>query len=388
MRYVMFCVCFCMCVFASENRDWISYGIDGVIQSVDPTALVGVKVVSLDEGTVLYEKNAECRFVPASVVKMLTMGAALGKLGGEYCFETVVKGDGIIEKGVLKGDCYLVGSGDPSLKALDFVELVEGLSMREIRGDLVLDLSCFEDEAKGPGWMWDEEEAYWSVPMSALNVEHNFVHETVIVRPEELAAVVFKGLLDRKGILFRGKVRLGKAPDGSQVLSRHRSAPLKELIKTAMQDSDNLYANCIFKAMGGSWEKGRESLEGFLKELEMVAESLRVVDGSGESRYNLVSPNQMIEFLKAMEGNRIFKKTLAVGKESGTLRNRMRGFGGQVAGKTGSMTGVSGFSGFVTTEEGEHLAVAIFVNGYMKEGREIKIKLEDEICHILVNAPR
>ena len=115
-------------------------------------------------------------------------------------------------------------------------------------------------------------------------------------------------------------------------------------------------------------------------------QEIRIVDGSGLSRYNLVSPNQMVTFLKEMRSNRALKAALPVGGESGTLKGRMLSFGGRVAAKTGSMTGVSALCGFVTTETGEELAVAIFVNGYMKEGREIKVKLEDEICHILVNA--
>ncbi len=389
MRTVGLCICFFGTVFGSslkEQKDWIYHSIEGVIRSVDPTALVGVKVVSLDKGVVLYERNAQCRFVPASSLKLFTAAAALEQLGADDRFETMVKVDGVIDKGVVKGNCYLVGSGDPSLKGTDFIGLVEGMDVREIQGDLILDMSCFEDGPMGPGWMWDEEPGYWCVPLSALNVEHNFVGGAVVTQPELLAATLFKELLDRKGILLRGELKLGRAPEGSVCLTRHFSEPMSELIKVVLQNTDNLYSNCIFKRMGGSWEKGRKSVESFMRDvIGLDVEKMRIVDGSGLSRYNLASPDQMMTFLKRMHSNRFLKTALPVGGEVGTLKRRMLSFRGRVAAKTGSMTGVSSLCGFVTTETGEELAVAIFVNGYMKEGREIKVKLEDEICHILIN---
>lgn len=398
MRLIFGWMCICIAVFAAPTPfsqgmhsvnayEWISSGIEEVVDSVDPTALVGVKVVSLDDGKVYYEKNGERRFVPASTLKLLTMGAALDVLGEEYCFKTELKAEGVIHGGALSGDLYLVGSGDPSLRGLDLLELVEGLNLREIRGDLILDLSCFEDGPMGPGWMWDEEPGYWSVPTSALNVEHNFVGGEVVHFPEKMAASIVKGLLDRKGILLRGELREGRAPEGAMVLGSHRSEPLKRLIQPVLQDSDNLYSDCIFKAMGGSWKKGKRAVEEFLRR-EIELEALRIVDGSGLSRYNLVSPSQMVSALQFLEGNQTFKEALPVGRECGTLKHRMCGFGGCVAAKTGSMTGVSSLCGYVTAESGERFVVAVMVNGYLKEGREIKSKIEDEICRILVNCPR
>ncbi|MCB1106976.1 MAG: D-alanyl-D-alanine carboxypeptidase/D-alanyl-D-alanine-endopeptidase [Chlamydiia bacterium] len=370
-----------------ERKEWISQGIEGVIAHSDPTALVGVKVVSLDQGVTLYERNSRARFVPASSLKLFTAGAALDRLGADYRFETKVMRDGFIEGGILKGNCYLVGSGDPSLKGLDLLELVQGLTIKEIKGDLVLDVSCFEDGPMGPGWMWDEEPDFWCVPMSALNLEHNFVEGIVIQEPEKLVASLFKGLLDRKGILLRGKLRLGQVPEGSICLVRHESEPLGELIKPVLQDSDNLYANCIFKKLGGSWDKGREAVEGFLKKaVGLEPKEMCILDGSGESRYNLVSPEQMISFLEEMRSNHVLRDALPVGGASGTLKKRMAPFGGKVIAKTGCMTGVSSICGYVKTGSGEELAIALFVNGYVKNGREIKVKLEDEICHILVNS--
>lgn len=388
--------CLFVCLMSSlgaltldERKEIIQSGVEGIIQSVDPTALVGVMIYSLDENIALYEKNSEARFVPASNIKLFTAAAALKCLGEDDFFETRVMTDGEIQQKVLKGDCYLVGSGDPSLTAMDLLELVEQMrGIEKIEGDLVLDLSCFEDAPWGPGWMWDEEPAYWCVPMSSLNVEHNFVGDKAVLEPEKLAASLFKGILDRKGVVLSGELKVGNIPEGAKMLAKHRSKSIRELIKPVLKNTDNLYANCIFKKMGPSWEKGRSVVEEFLREhIGLNPEEFVVVDGSGLSRYNLITPKQMIHFLKKVRSNRAFVNALAVGGIDGTLRHRMKTFEGKVKAKTGSMTGISSLCGYLETDSGKEFAIAIFENGYVKEGKEIKRKLEDGICQMLVNIP-
>lgn len=368
-----------------EKRDRIHYGVEGLIKEIDEAALVGMEVYSFDDGAVLYERNAKSRFVPASSAKLFTVGAALEYLGENERFETRVVFDGEVKKGILKGDCYLVGSGDPSLTGLDLVDLVEQMGeIEKIEGDLVLDASCFEDGAKGPGWMWDEGLDAWAAPMSALNVEHNCIEEEAVSCPEHLTAALFRGVLERKGIEVTGDVKLGKLSEGGRVVARHLSEPMSELVKVAVKDSDNLYANCLFKRLGPSWEKGKERVEMFLQE-KIGENSVVVVDGSGLSRYNGVAPHEMVEFLKKMRGNRAFMDSLAVGGVDGTLKYRMGMIPKKFLGKSGSMTGVSSLCGYATTNTGRELALAIFVTGYVKDGREIKKKLEDGICQLLVN---
>ena len=93
----------------------------------------------------------------------------------------------------------------------------------------------------------------------------------------------------------------------------------------------------------------------------------------------------MIIFLRKERGNRTLIDALAIGGLDGSLRHRMKTFEGKVKAKTGSMTGVSSICGYLKTEVGQELAIAIFSNGYVMKGREIKQKLEDRICQMLVN---
>ena len=126
-------------------------------------------------------------------------------------------------------------------------------------------------------------------------MEHNCINGIPVQEGEKLTGVLFRALLERKGILVNGTIRQGKAPKGSKSLSIHKSKPLRELAKIALKMTDNLYANCIFKKMGGSWKSGRKKIKAFLRDVVYVdPQELVIVDGSGESRYNLISPNQMV----------------------------------------------------------------------------------------------
>jgi D-alanyl-D-alanine carboxypeptidase/D-alanyl-D-alanine-endopeptidase (penicillin-binding protein 4) len=111
-----------------------------------------VAVLSGSTGEVLYARGAGRPLIPASNVKVFTIGAALGLLGADFTFATEALADGPIQKGTLKGALVLRGSGDPSLTSEDLWGIVldlEALGLRAIEGDLILDDSAF-DEAQAP----------------------------------------------------------------------------------------------------------------------------------------------------------------------------------------------------------------------------------------------
>lgn len=342
--------------------------IEQVIQKADPTALVGVEVYSKQKHRLIYERNGRCRFVPASCIKAVVAAAALDRLGADYRFETQIKQQG--------DSSFLVGSGDPSLSFRDLEELILQIEGKEV----VIDTSIYEPPFMGPGWMWDEEPAYWCVPMSGLNLEHNFVEGVVMDPPQEFTQVIVAGMLERKRM--RVPVRLGKAEKGSTVVGVHSSEKLSELLKVMLSKSDNLYANCIFRKLGGSWERSSVAVGEFLKDsVGIDPGEFKIVDGSGESRYNLMTPHQMVEVLKKMQECRVFREALSVAGIEGTLKHRMQKL--CLQGKTGTMTGVTALCGYLVTEKGEELVVTIFVNGYVKSGKEIREELVDEICGVL-----
>lgn len=146
-------------------------------------ARVGVKIVSLEDGKIIYEKNADDPLIPASNMKIITSAAALHLLKPEYTFKTSFYHDGKIEKGILKGNLYIKGYGAPDLVGeIIWIMLKEFTQsgIREIEGDLIGDDSYFDQLERPPSWPDNLGDDPYSAPISALSC--NFSSVQVIVK--------------------------------------------------------------------------------------------------------------------------------------------------------------------------------------------------------------
>jgi D-alanyl-D-alanine carboxypeptidase/D-alanyl-D-alanine-endopeptidase (penicillin-binding protein 4) len=156
----------------------------------------------------------------------------------------------------------------------------------------------------------------------------------------------------------------------------HQSPPLLMLATTMMRLSQNLYAETLLKTIGAdsaepaTTESGRAAVRSILQSWNIASGSLVQADGSGLSRYNLITPEAMVAILVHVNRDgRLrsgFEATLPVAGRNGTLENRMRGTPaeGNAKVKTGSLTGVRAMAGYVRTQDGETLAFTIFANNY------------------------
>jgi len=150
-----------------------------------------VLAVSLDRGDTLFARAAHAPLAPASNMKLFTAAAALEYLGPEHRFTTYLLTDGPVRDGVLEGNLYLYGTGDPTLgirfsevPALQLRQLADtlaALGVREVRGDVVGDGSYFSGPGTGEGWRPDYMNAWYATPAGGLSVHENLVR--VIVRP-------------------------------------------------------------------------------------------------------------------------------------------------------------------------------------------------------------
>jgi serine-type D-Ala-D-Ala carboxypeptidase/endopeptidase (penicillin-binding protein 4) len=165
----------------------------------------GLLIVDAATGDTLYEQNSDKYFVPASNMKLFTTALALTKLGPDYRFHTTLETHGTLAPdGVLLGDLYLVGHGDPNLSNRKFpynlkeefdgapervlAELADALvakGVKGISGDVVGDDSYFPREAYPDGWeigdmVWD-----YGAAISAIVVDDNTV--TLTLTPGALA---------------------------------------------------------------------------------------------------------------------------------------------------------------------------------------------------------
>ncbi|HZT41819.1 MAG TPA: D-alanyl-D-alanine carboxypeptidase/D-alanyl-D-alanine-endopeptidase [Chthonomonadaceae bacterium] len=143
----------------------------------------GILIQSLSDNAVLYERNADHIFMPASNNKLLTSGAALALLGKDFTYHTRIYRTGpITPDGTLRGDLVIQGAGDPILTPDDMKDLawqVSKAGIRYIAGDVYADDSLFDREWLGDVWAWDDEPYYYSAQISALNVNENVVRVQV-----------------------------------------------------------------------------------------------------------------------------------------------------------------------------------------------------------------
>ena len=152
-------------------------------QCVRPGRL-GLYIRSVSTAQTLYSHNAATKRIPASNVKLFTAAAALARLGPDYRFATDFYAKGKVRGGVLRGDLYLKGYGDPLFvheRMRDFVRRLKLRGVRRIEGDLVADDTFFDEEKHGRGWRVGRSIRPYLAPHGALSL--NFGSANVLVAP-------------------------------------------------------------------------------------------------------------------------------------------------------------------------------------------------------------
>ncbi|MFJ7078212.1 D-alanyl-D-alanine carboxypeptidase/D-alanyl-D-alanine-endopeptidase [Streptomyces sp. NPDC098781] len=218
--------------------------------------------------------------------------------------------------------------------------------------------------------------------------------------PTGYAAAVFREALREHGVQIAGPTRLGRpTPASARQLASHDSMPLKDLLVPFMKLSNNMHAEILTKAMGvevsgeGSWDAGLAAVGGYLKGIGVDTGKLRQVDGSGLSRMDNFPAAQLVELLLAVRAEPWYAdwyRSLPVACApdrfvGGTLRTRMCGTAAALnaRAKTGSLTGASALSGYVTDAGGRELVYSIVLNNYLASSVK---PLEDAIVVTLANS--
>ena len=149
-------------------------------------AFWGVHVVNLRSGTVLYSRNADRNFVPASNVKLLTTAAGLAQLGPDYRYVTKVYADGPITDGTLEGNLIVRGTGDPTIGGYEqrndptqvFREWADSLKARgitHIAGNIIGDDNHLDETPLGHGWSWSDITYAYAAQIGALVFNENTI---------------------------------------------------------------------------------------------------------------------------------------------------------------------------------------------------------------------
>ncbi|MDR0725408.1 MAG: D-alanyl-D-alanine carboxypeptidase/D-alanyl-D-alanine-endopeptidase [Prevotellaceae bacterium] len=174
------------------------------------------------------------------------------------------------------------------------------------------------------------------------------------------------------------------------LLMEIESPPYRELAKFTNYVSNNLFADVIFKNISkektgeASFSKSAKNMNDFLNNtLNLNTQNIRIVDGSGLSRHNLTTPEFMCEYLRAVKLHiPDFHLSLpSPGTDKSTLKYFMTSYSNKknkerIFLKSGSMTGVLNYAGYIINKKGETVCVAIMTNNFLCKTKELRPKLE------------
>jgi serine-type D-Ala-D-Ala carboxypeptidase/endopeptidase (penicillin-binding protein 4) len=345
----------------------------------------GVAVAVGVGGHVVYEHAGQRPMVLASNEKLLTSMAALDLLGAADRLRTTAGfRHGARDRGVIHGDLWLVGGGDPTLDAARLETLagrVAASGIRRIEGGVVGDTSAFDRGWWAPGWLPTISRTFVARPV-ALRLS------TSGVALEASAATAFRKALLAAGVEVSGDATTGAAPTDLRPVAAIRSATLGALLLHQNHESDNLYAELLTKALGEASGTAASTAGGARVIRRWAASNgvrSGVLDGSGLSDRDRTTAAGMVWLLLRAQDAPwfpVFERSLPAGG-TGTLAGRLVGV--PVRAKTGTLfvRPTSALSGYVTGADGVRVAFSVLTRRLPEATAE---EIEDSVVRTLAGA--
>ena len=433
-------------------------------------ANMSVLVKNLTTGEVIESYRPEHVVPPASVMKLLTTGAALETLGPDFRFPTTLEYSGTIENGVLKGNLYVHGSCDPSLgwqgKTAFFnqwIKAVKSAGIQRIEGGIVADMTMLDGEAQNPAWLCEDAGNYYAPGIFALNYYGNTMNivlksgepgsiATVVktepqvedvyfinhircdkisydgafvsglpysreryltgVVPSNLGTFGVKGDLPNPGLLlarhFTSRLREAGidvkrdatyeadynplSPARTEFYT-HYSEPLSELIKETNVNSNNLYAEAIFRYLGtryslpGSIHNSQDLLRDYWRRRGVEMQSAIVKDGCGLAPQDAVSAKAFVQLLTIMarsSNKDAWMASLPTSGLTGTLKTLCpnTALEGRIHAKSGTIAGTKNFAGYIDMPNGETWVFAILINSAPGKAKKIQTVIQEYLLDV------
>lgn len=389
----------------------MSAEIDAILAAHGVAAAdAGIFIWDIDAARQVFALNTATPLAPASNMKLVTTAAALTSWGAEHRFTTLlyVRDDRIID-GLLPGNLYLRGGGDPSLsthayqrdeldmKTASFETFAHGLralGVHTVGGRVIGDESWFDEERRVSEWKPGLDE--WCGPLSALSGNEGLHDGDPVHAPATYSAKLLTKALRKAGIAIKGKPGSGQIPAGALLIQRQSSAPLRALLKRQNKESDNLFAETILKGLGkdfqdlGSTDAGVLVSGATLATMDIPEDMYVIQDGSGLSYGDRLTPYAIVRLLGAMYQRPdfgVFYDSLAIAGKDGTLESRMResAAAGNARAKTGTLNVATSLSGYVRSANDHLVAFSILVTGDPVDPERAD-KAQDEIVVALAEA--
>lgn len=378
--FLFFFLCLTLAMQAQQSwREEIVGRLDDLLRDeLLETAQMGMMVWDLTTDSLVYQHKPRYMMRTASTMKALTAIAALDRLGGDYQMATSLYYTGKIDGSDLKGDLVCVGGMDPLFNESDmkaFAESVAQLGVKTVKGNIVCDCSMKNSEKWGEGWCWDDD---------------NPVLTPLLIGTKDNFGERMRSTLKTNKITVNGSIRNGTLAGDARLIVR-RTHSIDRLLQQMMKESDNLFAEALYYQIAASSGKrpatasdAQEVEQKLFRKMGLNADDYRLADGSGLSLYNYLSPECETMLMRyAWKKQAIYTHllpSLPIAGVDGTLKKRMKGTfaEGNVKAKTGTVTGVSTLTGYLTASNGHLLCFSIMTQGLRRasEGRQF----QDRVC--------
>ncbi len=219
-----------------------------------PYADVGIFARVTDSGRILFARNADTPFMPASNFKILTTSTALAVLGPNFRYTTEIFGPPVDASGVIHGNLYLRGTGDPTMVEPwtepatgpfeHFADALSKCGVRQITGALVGDDIAFDRTFIGRGWLQRYSMCDYAAETSALSINGNVMY--LDVRPNHVDAYPSSTALRiRRVFSGRGGCVVTRAMNHSTVLVQNLS-PGHSVQASLTFHNPSLYTTGVF----------------------------------------------------------------------------------------------------------------------------------------------
>jgi len=422
------------------------------------------RVIDLGNDSVIASYNPKNSLVPASTMKIVTTASALVKLGSYKTFKTKIQHDGFIDSnGILHGNLYIKGGGDPTLGSKYFLKAdelqndfmqkwiaeIQSFGIKSIIGKVIGDATIFSQDMVPSSWMWGDMGNYYGAGASGLSVYDNlmkiqfrtgkqngdstfvecfypflpnltfdnqvkaskinrdkayvfaspyntnykiqgtlpknreeFIVKGIIYDPAYQTAYDLEYYLLQNGIEIQKKattIRRMKLKGDSIIWNRkiiytHISPSIGRIVYYTNHKSINLFAEHLLNQMAvsksneGSNFSGSIAVKSFWNK-RINAKGMYVSDGSGMSRMNAISAfhlTSILRYIKKSKSYKSFYSSLPLAGKTGTMKRigRKTYAQGRLRAKSGTMTRVKSYAGYVKSKSGKNLAFAIIVNNY------------------------
>jgi D-alanyl-D-alanine carboxypeptidase/D-alanyl-D-alanine-endopeptidase (penicillin-binding protein 4) len=367
----------------------------------------------VDGEAVVAEAGGSTQVIPASNQKLFVAAVALGVLGADHRYRTELQGASPLG-GVIAGDVYLIGGGDPVLRtaavpdplrfpafnttSLDaLADQLVALGVTTIDGDVVGDGSRYDDEFRAPSW-GDAITSVDAGPYDALLVNDGLVTaDEYGLEPNRAAARVFLELLVQRGIAVTGGAQNFTRPADATVttLAVVDSHPLVDVLVEMLHTSDNNTAEMVLKEIGyvatgqGTRQAGLDTIRATLEGWAVPTAGLELYDGSGLSRDDRTTCTTLTSLLSVSPVAATLRGLLPVAGRDGTLKEQLIGTAaeGAMQAKTGTLTGVKALSGVMPGADRAPVEFTVVLNAEGVELPETYLPVWNALVDVIARHP-